>query len=69
MTETFDKVFNHLIPGTGGVAIFVDNKLENLTYKRVVKHISCDGQELTVRIATRAGPSHSKNAIRMRELR
>ena len=68
MSETVDKVFDHLIPKTGGVAISVNNKLENVTKKRVVKHISCDGQELTVLNATGAGPSQSKNAIRMREV-
>ena len=69
MNETVDKVFDHLIPETGGVAIFVENNPGNVTKKRVVKHISSDGQELTVRNATGAGPSQTKNAIRMRELR
>ena len=69
MDRTVDKVFDHLIPETGGVAIFIDNKTENVTKKRVVQHISCDGRELTVHNPTTAAPSQSKNAIRMRELR
>ena len=69
MSETVDKVFDHLIPKTGSAAIFVDNNLGNVTKKGVVKHIFSYGQELTDRNATGASPSQSKNAIRMRELR
>ena len=42
MSKIFNRVFDHLIPETGGVAVFVDNEPENVTKKRVVKHITND---------------------------
>ena len=60
MSETVDKFFDHLIPKTGGVAIFVHKKLEDVTKKHVVKHIFCDGQELTVRNAKVLGHRYRK---------
>ena len=69
MSGTVDKLFDYSIPETGGVTIFVENNPGDVTKKGVVKHISSDGQEHTVLNATGAGPSQTKNAVRMRELR
>lgn len=63
MNSIVDRLFDHLIADVGGVAVFVDNEPWKVTKKCILKHVTCDGRELTC-----AGPSQSENAMRMREL-
>ena len=69
MSKVVDNVFDQLTSETSGVAVFVDNELENLKKKRIVKRRTGDVQELTVCHSRSAKPSKSKTMTRMRELR
>ena len=68
MSKIIDTVFEHLIPETDSVAIFVDNEPGIVTKKCAVKHIIGDGRKLTVLNRKCARLLQSKNAIRMREI-
>ena len=69
MNVIFDRLFDHLIPEVGGVSVFVDNETGKVTKKCIVKYITGDGREGTVRNPTHLRPSQSKNEMRIRKLR
>ena len=52
MDKTIDRVFDHLIPEVGGVAVFLHNQPEKVKENQIVKHVAGDGRELTVRNPT-----------------
>ena len=52
MDRTADRVFDHLIPNVGGVAVYLHNEPEKVTYNQIVKQIAGDERELTVRNPT-----------------